>query len=65
MSMSPLGSARRALVDTGAYFALAATGETHHQPANAIRARLVRERWRLTITNFIVAETHALLLVVD
>jgi hypothetical protein len=33
-----------------------------HREANAVRSRLVRERWRLLTTNFILAETHALLL---
>jgi predicted nucleic acid-binding protein len=51
---------RRALVDTGAYYALSDRSERRHIDALAIRERLVRERWRLFTTNFIVAETHAL-----
>lgn len=56
-------AARRVLVDTSAYFALADANETRHSTADTIRSRLVDQRWRLFTTNFIVAETHALLLV--
>lgn len=51
-----------ALVDTSAYFALTDSRETTHQAARVIATRLGTERWRLFTTNFIVAETHALLL---
>jgi predicted nucleic acid-binding protein len=53
---------RYALVDTSAYFALTDPREQHHERARAIADRLGRERWRLFTTNFILAETHALLL---
>jgi predicted nucleic acid-binding protein len=49
-------------LDTSAYFALADSGEQRHHDADTIRNRLATERWRLFTTNFIVAETHALLL---
>ncbi len=55
-------SSRRALLDTSAYFALVDLGEKHYPEANIIRNRLATERWRLFTTNFIVAETHALIL---
>ncbi len=54
---------QQVLMDTGAYFALADTTETRHPAANDVRQRRTRERWRLLTTNFIVAETHALMLV--
>lgn len=52
----------RAFIDTGAYFALADARDGHHQDAAAINTRLTDEHWRLFTTNFILAETHALLL---
>ena len=52
-----------ALLDTSAYFALASSRESRHPGAAAIAARLQAERWRLFTTNYIVAETHALLLI--
>lgn len=55
-------TSRRALLDTSAYFALADLGEKHYPEANIIRNRLSTECWRLFTTNFIVAETHALIL---
>lgn len=55
-------TSRRALLDTSAYFALADLGEKHYPEANIIRNRLSTERWRLFTTNFIVSETHALIL---
>ena len=51
-----------ALVDRSAYFALAYSRESNHAAARAIADRLARERWRLFTTNFILAETHALIL---
>jgi predicted nucleic acid-binding protein len=49
-------------MDTSAYFALADPDERTHQTARAISRRLIGERWRLFTTNFVLAETHALLL---
>lgn len=63
MSRAELRESRRILIDTAAYFALADTGESRHAEADALRLRLVAERWRLFTTNFIAAETHALLLI--
>lgn len=62
MSNRPVLSPRLALVDTGAYFALSDTKETRHPLARTVFERLTKERWRLYTTNFIIAETHALLL---
>jgi predicted nucleic acid-binding protein len=49
-------------VDTGAYFALTFTGDENHQAARSIYAELATERRQLVTTNFVLAETHALLL---
>ncbi|MGI8553628.1 MAG: type II toxin-antitoxin system VapC family toxin [Dehalococcoidia bacterium] len=62
MNRPPHLGARRALQDTGAYFALVDRREQRYQEANQIFGRLAREPWQLFTTNFIVAETHALLL---
>src|SRR3972149_3713641 len=53
---------RRVFVDTSAYFALADLQDANHGLAVAVHERLVAGRWRLFTTNFVVAETHALLL---
>lgn len=62
MIRGPLFERRQALVDTSAYFALTYSRERTHAQALAIASRLQAERWRLFTTNFILAETHALLL---
>ena len=49
-------------VDTGAYFALTFTGDENHQSARSLHQRLAAERRQLVTTNFVLAETHALLL---
>jgi predicted nucleic acid-binding protein len=54
--------ARRALVDTSAYFALLDADDANHAPALTIRDRVIAEGAHLFTTNFILAETHALLL---
>jgi predicted nucleic acid-binding protein len=53
---------RRVFVDTSAYFALTDPRDSDHQEARRVMNRLTDERWRLFTTNFILAETHALLL---
>jgi len=53
---------RRVFVDTSAYFALTDLQDANHGLAVAVHERLVAGRWRLFTTNFVVAETHALLL---
>ena len=50
------------LFDTSAYFALADEDDANHAAAQALLSRLARERFRSFTTNFILAETHALLL---
>jgi predicted nucleic acid-binding protein len=64
MSGSRRGHGDRVLVDTSAYYALTDRGErATHEVALAIRDRLIRQRARLITTNFVLAETHALILV--
>jgi len=54
---------RRVLIDTSAYYALADPQDAHHSAAAVIIERLARESSvRIFTTNFIIAETHALLL---
>ena len=61
-SSTTSSTARRALIDTSAFFALIDPRDAQHITALAIRERLIAEKWRLFTTNFILAETHALLL---
>jgi len=53
---------RRVFVDTSAYFAVANRRDTHHTAAQAALSQLIAEHRPLFTTNFILAETHALLL---
>jgi uncharacterized protein len=52
----------RVLVDTSAYFAFIDVRDGNHPHAQAIARRLAALRSQLYTTNFVVAETHALLL---
>lgn len=62
MSSRPATHPFWAFVDTGGYAALLNRRDQRHPNAIAIYARLRDEHWRLFTTNFILAETHALLL---
>jgi predicted nucleic acid-binding protein len=53
---------RRAFIDTAATYSLTDWRDANHAAANAIQRRLVRERWTVFTSNFVVAELHALLL---
>ena len=53
---------RRIFIDTSAFFALASLRDPDHRNAQAIRRQLIRESALLFTTNFVLAETHALLL---
>ena len=53
----------RLLIDTSAYYALADPTDTHHEVASTIIRRLAAASVRLFTTNFLLAETHALILV--
>src|SRR5215211_3988904 len=62
MRPRPLAADRRSFVDTAGYYALADGDDTNHVAARAILAQLHTQRWRLVTTNFVLAETHALIL---
>lgn len=49
-------------VDTGGFYAALNRKDEHHQEAKQLFTRAVEEEWRLLTSNFVVAETHALLL---
>ena len=53
---------RRVFVDTSAYYALTDADETDHAAVRSVQAQLIDERRPLFTTNFVLAETHALLL---
>ena len=52
----------RVLVDTSAVYALVDRSDSNHAAARAILASLRKRRGEPLLTNFIVAEAHALLL---
>jgi uncharacterized protein len=62
MSARPLVRPRRILLDTSAYFILTNLRDVSHPAAVTVRDQLIAERWHLFTTNFILAETHALVL---
>ena len=62
MSPRRASQARRALVDTSAYFALLDADDANHTQARTISERLIAEGAHLFTTSFVLAETHALLL---
>jgi uncharacterized protein len=62
MTSGPHTTRAFALIDSSAYFALTAPQDRNHLAARAIADQLRHEGWRLFTTNFILAETHALLL---
>lgn len=49
-------------VDTGAFYAAINRKDQNHDTAVALFKRALDEKWRLVTSNFVVAETHALLL---
>jgi uncharacterized protein len=53
---------RRVFMDTGAYFALASPRDSHHDEALRIHDRILHYRSHIFTTNFVLAETHALIL---
>jgi predicted nucleic acid-binding protein len=50
-------------VDTSGFFAVINAADANHEDARAVFARAVAERLRVFTTNFVMAETHALLFV--
>jgi predicted nucleic acid-binding protein len=53
---------RRVFIDTGVFYAALNSKDRHHQQATMFFVQAVEEAWRLLTSNFIVAETHALVL---
>src|SRR5947207_3446334 len=51
-----------AFIDTGAFYALADSREPNHLKALKVKQDLAQSRTRLLLSNFIRAETHALVL---
>lgn len=60
--MRQLSRSNRVLVDTSAYFALADRHDPNHRLASVLNEEIVARRLQPFTTNFVVAETHALLL---
>src|SRR5919106_985426 len=53
---------KEVFVDTGAFYAALNRKDAHHQEAVQLFTRAVEEEWQLFTSNFVVAETHALIL---
>ena len=53
---------KQLFVDTSAFFALTDRRDMNHEAAVRIIRQLIREQTELLTTNYVVAETHALLL---
>lgn len=62
MRVPPSLNARRVLVDSAAYYAIADEKSPDHTRSIAVMARLAVQNRHLFTTNFILAETHALVL---
>lgn len=62
MTWPPGAGPHRVLIDTSAYYAFADREEGRHGVALAIRRRITSEDWFALTTNFVLAETHALVL---
>src|SRR6266542_3221500 len=53
---------RQVFVDTGAFYAALNRKDQYHREAAMLFALAVTEAWRMLTSNFVVAETHALVL---
>lgn len=53
---------KEVFVDTGGFYAALNRKDQHHREATILFNRAVEEAWRLLTSNFVVAETHALIL---
>jgi len=49
-------------VDTSAFYAALDSSDAKHEDAKSLFGKAADERWNLITTNFVVAETHALIL---
>jgi predicted nucleic acid-binding protein len=52
----------RVFVDTGGFYAALNRRDAHHRDAARLLRRAQREQWFLFTTNFVLAESHALIL---
>lgn len=52
----------KVFIDTSAYFAFVNAGDAHHDESEAIFRRLARDRDELYTSNFVIAETHGLII---
>lgn len=52
----------KVFIDTSAYFAFVNAGDAHHGESEAIFRRLARDRDEIFTSNFVIAETHGLLI---
>ena len=52
----------RVFVDTGAFYAAVDADDQHHRNCVKLLRTAVAEQWCLVTSNFVVAETHALIL---
>jgi predicted nucleic acid-binding protein len=55
-------SMSKVFIDTSAYFALVNAGDAHHDESETIFRRLASDRDELYTSNFVIAETHGLLI---
>lgn len=62
MTRRHVSQVRSCVVDTSAFFALADADDTNYRLAHDLLTLLVRARTRIFTTNYVIAETHALLL---
>ncbi len=63
MKVSTVQAGRRlALVDSSAYLALLDKDDSNHGTAREVSSALANSRFSLLTTNFVVAESHALIL---
>lgn len=53
---------RMVFVDTGAFYAAINRTDRHHDQSVVLLMQAVKDGWRLITSNFVVAETHALVL---
>jgi len=53
---------RRVFVDTGGFYAFTDADDEFHEKACTLFQKASAESWILTTTNYVVAETHALIL---
>jgi len=53
---------KKVFVDTGVFYATLNRKDEHHHEAVQLFMQAVEEEWQLFTSNFVVAETHALIL---